>query len=144
MILYIIIIMSLHSLNSTHIGLSYPPPLSNDHASVCFFFKSHQHVYLGCQKIFFCKFLIAYDNAVRNQKLQTEFSQTKKEINSYLESIERGKAKEAIIERKRKVGRLTEVKIIKVPPNTKVLLSVLLFAGSQTQCSAESNQDRNK
>ena len=109
------------------------------------FFSNHTNTSTWVvRRFFFCKFLIAYDNAVRNQKLQTEFSQTKKEINSYLESIERGKAKEAIIERKRKVGRLTEVKIIKVPPNTKVLLSVLLFAGSQTQCSAESNQDRNK
>ncbi len=54
-------------------------------------------------------FLLAYDNAVRSQRLRTELSQTKKEINSYLDSVERNKVKQAITQRKRKLGKLKDV-----------------------------------
>ena len=47
---------------------------------------------------------IAYENAVRDQRLRTEISQTKKENTHYLQSVEKSKEIEAIVTRKRKAG----------------------------------------
>ena len=62
---------------------------------------------------------LAYDNAVRQQKLRTEISQAKREADHYLQSIDHSKAKRAILERKKKAGKLigkvsTSTLIIKV------------------------------
>ncbi|XP_003383402.1 PREDICTED: pre-rRNA-processing protein esf2-like [Amphimedon queenslandica] len=51
---------------------------------------------------------IAYDSAVRKQKLHTEVSQARKEIDHYLQAVDKKKVKTAILERKRKAGTLDE------------------------------------
>ena len=47
---------------------------------------------------------IAYEQAVREQRMRTEMSQAKRENSHYLTSVEKGKEIEAIVERKRKRG----------------------------------------
>ena len=47
---------------------------------------------------------IAYEQAVREQRMRTEISQAKRENSHYLASVEKGKEIEAIVQRKRKRG----------------------------------------
>ena len=47
---------------------------------------------------------VAYEIAVREQKMRTEMSQAKRENTHFLLNVEKSKAKEAILERKRKAG----------------------------------------
>lgn len=58
---------------------------------------------------FFSLPISAYENAVRDQRLRTEISQTKKENTHYLQSVEKSKEVEAIVTRKRKAGLEKEV-----------------------------------
>ena len=44
---------------------------------------------------------IAYEQAVREQRMRTEISQAKRENSHYLASVEKGKEIKAIVERKR-------------------------------------------
>ena len=56
-----------------------------------------------------CKFLLAYEAAVRQQKMRTEMSQAKRETRFYMENVDKQKEFSAIEERKRKRGQETEV-----------------------------------
>ena len=47
-------------------------------------------------------FFLAYQKAVREQRMRTEISQAKREANFYLENVDKNKAIKAIVERKRK------------------------------------------
>lgn len=60
-------------------------------------------------KIYCFILLLAYDNAVRRQRLSAEVSQARREVDHYLHAIDQNKVKEAILERKRKAGTQTEV-----------------------------------
>lgn len=51
---------------------------------------------------------LAYDNAVRKQKLHTEVLQARREVDHYLQAVDRKKVKEAVLKRKRKAGTLKE------------------------------------
>lgn len=51
---------------------------------------------------------LAYDNAVRKQKLRTEVLQARREVDHYLQAVDRKKVKEAVLKRKRKAGTLKE------------------------------------
>ena len=48
--------------------------------------------------------ILAYEQAVRQQQMRTEMSQAKRENKHYLASVDKGKAIQAIMERKRKRG----------------------------------------
>ena len=47
----------------------------------------------------------AYENAVREQRLRTEISQAKRENAHYLQSVEKGYAVSAIVDKKKRTGR---------------------------------------
>lgn len=51
---------------------------------------------------------IAYENAVREQKLRTAVSQARRENNHYLQSVDKSKAAAAIVERKTMSGKLVK------------------------------------
>ena len=56
--------------------------------------------------------LPAYEQAVHEQKMRLETSQVRKEINKYMENVERSKQVAAIVERKQKRGeKLLEVSL---------------------------------
>ena len=59
--------------------------------------------------------------AVREQKLRTEMSQAKRENTHFMLSVEKSKAKEAILERKRKAG-------LDIKPDPEVLKSFLHYS----------------
>ena len=74
--------------------------------------------------------LLAYDSAVRRQKLHTEVSQARKEIDHYLQAVDKKKVKTAILERKRKAGRLDEEE--EVLENLYLFLTVIvLYRGAE-------------
>ena len=52
---------------------------------------------------------LAYESAVRDQRMRTEMSQAKRETRFYLESVDKQKEFSAIEQRKRKRGQETEV-----------------------------------
>ena len=61
---------------------------------------SHDDIYWQCTD---CDFLlIAYEQAVRDQKLRTEVSQAKRENKFYLSNVEKQKAYTAMEERKKR------------------------------------------
>lgn len=55
---------------------------------------------------------LAYDNAVRKQKLHTEVLQARREVDHYLQAVDRKKVKEAVLKRKRKAGTLKEEEVM--------------------------------
>lgn len=46
--------------------------------------------------------MLVYLNAVRNQRLHTELSQTKKEIAAYLDGVDEKKSKKIMVQQRRK------------------------------------------
>ena len=52
--------------------------------------------------------VLAYEQAVRDQKMRIEMSQAKRENSHYLSSVEKSKEIEAIVGRKRKRGATEE------------------------------------
>jgi ESF2/ABP1 family protein len=50
----------------------------------------------------------AYEKATREQRMRTEISQAKKDANFYIESVEKGKAFQAMEKRKRKHDKVRQ------------------------------------
>lgn len=67
--------------------------------------------------LYYCLLLFysAYEKAAREQRMRTEISQARREVNAYLDNVNKGKVHAAIEERKKKKRKADDNESVSIP-----------------------------